>query len=195
MSRGTVAAGVLLLSLTATAARAQSLADAAAKAEAQRKATGKATKTYSDESLLEHDGYESLVADRYLLEQHWDAYSHARGEIAGYRISDTRLDERLVQIEMTGNRYALEKTFRSDPKLSAVLSRFNLSARDYFMADASLDLAGADLQQSWNAQLALTESRKANLDFVRHQNLYPPYYENAPWNGIESQLRYYRRTP
>src|ERR1051325_5119558 len=194
MFTGKVGAALLLLSLAAGGVRAQSLADAAAKAEEQRKATGKATKAYNDETLIQHEGYESLVADRYLLEPHWPSYSAARAYIAGARVQSMKLDAVLMKQELAGDRYGLEKAFRSDPVAKDILSMFDLSARYYFMADASLELAGADMQQGFHIRNELTESRRANVDFVRDHGFYPPYYPKAPWNAMENILRNSRRT-
>lgn len=188
MSRGTAAVGVLLVSLAATTARAQSLADAAAKAEAQRKASGKAEKVYTDETLLRRDGFESLVADRYLLRDHYTPYLYARTEITYARAYDRVLDNWLLEKEAAGDRYALETAIRSTPKLAAILAKYDISAREYFMADASFELAGNDLQTSWRQTIELTESRKANVDFIRNENNYPPYYMKAPWGVAENSL-------
>ena len=105
--------GLLLVSLAAGVAHAQSLADAAAKAEEQRKVTGKATKTYTDETLIQSEGYYSLVADRYLLEPHWQDYSRARSYVTGARIQSMKLDALLMKHEQAGDRYALERAFRT----------------------------------------------------------------------------------
>jgi hypothetical protein len=186
MSRGTAAAGVLLVSLAATAAHAQSLADAAAKADEQRKASGKASKVYTDETLLRRDGFESLVADRYLLQEHYTPYLYARVEtMRGRRRS---LDKWLLEKEATGGRYELETALRSTPKLSAILTKWNITARDYFMAYAAFELAGNDLQTSRKQEIVLTESRKANVVFVRNENNYPPYYMKSPWGPAENSL-------
>ena len=90
--------------LSAAIARAQPpLADAAAKANDQRKATGE-------------------VLDGWLLEQ-----------------------------EASGGRYALETAYRSHTILTAILTKWNISARDYFMADASFEMASGDLKASFKA--------------------------------------------
>jgi hypothetical protein len=188
MSRGTAAAGVLLVSLAATAAHAQSLAEAAAKAEEERKASGKASRVYTDETLLRRDGFESLVSDRYLLQDHYTPYLYARVEITYARAYDRSLDKWLLEKESTGGRYELETAVRSTPKLMAILDKWHISARDYFMADAAFELAGNDLQTSWTQEIVLTESRKANVDFIRSENNYPPYYAKAPWGPAENSL-------
>src|SRR3954469_9649312 len=110
------AAGMLLVSFVATAARAQSLAAAAAKAEEQRKASGKASKVYTDETLLRRDGFDSLVADRYLLRDHYTPYLYARVEITYARAYDRSLDKWLLEKEASGDRYELETAIRSTPK-------------------------------------------------------------------------------
>jgi|SRR6185295_17562903 len=188
MSRGTAVAGVLLVSLTAAAPHAQSLADAAAKADEQRKASGKASKVYTDETLLRRDGFESLVADRYLLQEHYTPYLYARVEITYARAYDRSLDKWLLEKEATGGRYELETAFRSTPKLSAILTKWKITPRDYFLADAAFELAGNDLQTSWTQEIVLSESRKANVDFIRNENNYPPYYMKAPWGAADNSL-------
>jgi hypothetical protein len=182
-------AGLILVSLAATGARAQSLADAASKAEDQRKASGKASKVYTDETLLRRDGFESLVADRYILSNHYTPYLYSRTEIAYARAYDRKLDNRLLELEALGDRYAVETEFRATPRIAAILAKWNLSARDYLMTDASYELACNDLQASWTQEIVLSESRKANVDFIRHQDIVPPYYMKAPWATAEQSMR------
>jgi hypothetical protein len=188
----TVAAVAVVCTLGASYSHAQSLADAAKRAEEQRASVGASTKEYTNASLGGPAGYAALLGDNYLLEDHWEAYAHARDSLAQVRMQDFQMDKWLFERTLkVKDRFELEQIYGQDKSIMWALSLGRLTPRDYFKTDLAFAKAVEDYRLSKLDRENLPPARRANAQYVEKHNL--ASWARNNWNEQQLETRRVQR--
>ena len=154
------AAALLVFFTLPSPVHAQSLADAAARAEAQRQRTGPASRVLNNDSL----GGEWAITSAGL-----EQYASARMDIASIRNRHADVHQRLWNASMTASALPdLASALANEPLVAETLQQHGLTPREYLRREQALVNAEAWARRPVPPDIDQNSVRWANMLYLRN---------------------------